>query len=35
MNALGVIEGPQGAAALWSTIDWTRVRRHVSHKPVS
>jgi RNA-directed DNA polymerase len=30
MNALGVIEGPQGAAALWSTIDWTRVRRHVS-----
>jgi RNA-directed DNA polymerase len=30
MNALGVIEGPQGAAAHWSTIDWTRIRRHVS-----
>jgi RNA-directed DNA polymerase len=30
MNALGVIEGPQDAAALWSTLDWTRIRRHVS-----
>ena len=30
MYALGVIEGPQGAAALWSNIDWARVRRHVS-----
>ena len=30
MNAIGVIEGPQGAAANWSTIDWTRIRRHVS-----
>ena len=30
MNASGVIEGPQGAAAHWSSIDWTRVRRHVS-----
>ena len=30
MNAIGVIEGPQGAAELWSSIDWTKVRRHVS-----
>jgi RNA-directed DNA polymerase len=30
MNAIGVIEGPQGAAARWSSIDWTRIRRHVS-----
>ena len=30
MNALGVIEGPQDAAALWSTIDWARICRHVS-----
>jgi hypothetical protein len=30
MNAIGVIEGPQGAAAHWSTIVWSRIRRHVS-----
>jgi RNA-directed DNA polymerase len=30
MNALGVIEGPQGAAARWSSIDWASIRRHVS-----
>jgi RNA-directed DNA polymerase len=30
MNAIGVIEGPRGAAAHWSAIDWTRIRRHVS-----
>ena len=30
MNALGVIEGPQGAAAHWLSIDWARIRRHVS-----
>ena len=30
MNASGVIEGPQGAAAHWSSIDWAKIRRHVS-----
>lgn len=30
MNAPGVIEGPQGAAALWSLINWATIRRHVS-----
>ncbi len=30
MNAMGVIEGPQGAAARWSSIDWAKLRRHVS-----
>jgi len=30
MNAIGIIEGPQGAAASWSSIDWAKVRRHVS-----
>jgi RNA-directed DNA polymerase len=30
MNALGVIEGPQGAAAHWLSIDWARIRRQVS-----
>ena len=30
MNAIGVIEGPRDAEALWSAIDWTKVRRHVS-----
>ena len=30
MNAIGVIEGPRGAAAHWSSIDWTKIRRHVS-----
>ncbi len=30
MNAIGVIEGPQGMAAHWSSINWTRVRHHVS-----
>ncbi len=30
MNAIGVIEGPQGVAAHWSSIDWTKIRRHVS-----
>jgi len=30
MNAIGVIEGPQGAAAHWSSIDWAKIRRHVS-----
>ncbi len=30
MNAIGVIEGPQGAAARWSSIDWAKIRRHVS-----
>ena len=30
MNAIGVIEGPRDAAALWSAIDWTKIRRHVS-----
>jgi RNA-directed DNA polymerase len=30
MNAIGVIEGPQGAAASWSSIDWAKIRRHVS-----
>lgn len=29
MNAMGVIEGPRGAAARWSSIDWTKIRRHV------
>jgi RNA-directed DNA polymerase len=26
----GVIEGPRGGAALWSAIDWAKIRRHVS-----
>ena len=30
MNAIGVIEGPRGAAAHWSSIDWAKIRRHVS-----
>ena len=30
MNASGVIEGPQDAAADWSSVDWTKIRRHVS-----
>jgi RNA-directed DNA polymerase len=30
MNALGIIEGPPDATAYWSSIDWTRIRRHVS-----
>jgi RNA-directed DNA polymerase len=30
MNAVGIIEGLQGAAASWSSIDWTKIRRHVS-----
>jgi RNA-directed DNA polymerase len=30
MYAIGVIEGPQGATARWSSIDWSKVRRHVS-----
>jgi RNA-directed DNA polymerase len=30
MNAIGVIEGPRGTAAHWSSIDWTKIRRHVS-----
>jgi len=30
MNAIGVIEGPQGAATHWSSIDWAKIRRHVS-----
>jgi RNA-directed DNA polymerase len=29
MNAIGVIEGPQGATAHWSSIDWAKIRRHV------
>jgi RNA-directed DNA polymerase len=29
MNTFGVIEGPQGAAARWSSIDWSAVRRRV------
>ena len=30
MNAIGIIEGPRGAAAHWSSIDWAKIRRHVS-----
>ena len=30
MTAIGVIEGLQGAAAHWSSIDWAKIRRHVS-----
>jgi len=30
MNAIGFIEGPEGAAPLWSLIDWGKVRRQVS-----
>jgi len=30
MNAVGFIEGLQGAAARWSSIDWTKICRHVS-----
>ena len=30
MNAVGVIEGPQGATVCWSSIDWAKMRRHVS-----
>jgi RNA-directed DNA polymerase len=29
MNALGVMEGPRGAAAHWSALDWSKIRRHV------
>jgi RNA-directed DNA polymerase len=28
--AIDAIEGPPGAAARWSSIDWPAVRRHVS-----
>ncbi|MBK1702598.1 group II intron reverse transcriptase/maturase [Thiococcus pfennigii] len=30
MSAFGVIEGPQGLAAHWLAIDWSRIRRQVS-----
>lgn len=30
MNAIGVIEGPQGTVADWFAINWTKIRRHVS-----
>ena len=30
MNAVGVIEGPQGATVCWSSTDWAKMRRHVS-----
>jgi RNA-directed DNA polymerase len=30
MNAVGVIEGPSGAGAQWSSIDWTAAQRRVS-----
>lgn len=30
MNTLGVMEGPRGAAASWSSIDWAKISRHVS-----
>ena len=30
MSAIGLIEGPMGAAASWSGIDWPRIRRSVN-----
>lgn len=30
MNAVGVIEGPSGAGAQWSSIDWTSAQHRVS-----
>ena len=29
MSTLGVIEGPQGVADVWSGLDWTACQRHV------